>query len=101
MLAAKAGAYFVSPFIGRLDDIGQTGMEVLEEIVQAWDNYEFSTRILAASLRHAHHFKEAVLIGADIATVPFSVLLKLFNHSLTDVGLERFLADWEKVKELV
>jgi transaldolase len=101
VLAAKAGAYFVSPFIGRLDDIGQTGMDVLEEMVQVWDNYEFSTRILAASLRHAHHFKEAALIGADIATVPFGVLLQLFKHNLTDTGLERFLADWDKVKDLV
>jgi len=101
VLAAKAGAYFVSPFIGRLDDIGQDGMDVLEEMVLAWDNYGFEAQIIAASLRHPHHFKEAALIGADIATVPFKVLQQLFKHALTDSGQERFLSDWEKVKKLV
>jgi len=101
VLAAKAGAYFVSPFIGRLDDIGQDGMEVLEEMVTAWDNYGFEAQIVAASLRHANHFKQAALIGADIATVPHKVLLQLFQHALTDAGLAKFLQDWEQVKKLV
>jgi len=101
LLAAKAGAHFCSPFIGRIDDIGQDGMEVLAEIVDIYDAYGFETEVLAASLRHPHHVKEAALIGADIATVPFDVLMQLPRHALTDAGLKRFLDDWEKVKDLL
>ncbi len=101
LLAAKADAFYVSPFIGRLDDVGQNGMEVLSEIVSVYDNYEFDTLILAASLRHPNHVKQSALIGADVATMPFNVLLQLFKHPLTDVGLKRFLDDWEKVKDLL
>ncbi len=101
ILAAKAGAFFVSPFIGRLDDIGQDGMEVLSEIVTVYDNYGFETQVLAASLRHPKHVKESALIGADIATMPFSVFQQLFKHPLTDVGLKRFLDDWNNVKDLL
>lgn len=101
LLAAKAGAYFCSPFIGRLDDIGQDGMEVLAEMVEIYDTYGLDTQILAASLRHPHHVKSAALIGADIATVPFNVFMQLPRHALTDAGLKRFLEDWEKVKDLV
>jgi len=101
LLAAKAGAYFCSPFLGRIDDVGQDGMEVLSEIVSLYDNYEFETQVLAASLRHPHHVKEAALIGADIATVPFKVFMQLPHHALTDAGLKRFLDDWERVKDLV
>lgn len=99
LLAAKVGAAFVSPFIGRLDDIGHTGMEVIKDIVTIFRNYEFSTEVLVASIRHPVHVKEAALLGADIATMPFSVMEKLPRHSLTDVGLERFLKDWEKAKK--
>lgn len=99
LLAAKAGAAFASPFIGRLDDIGMDGMALIEEIVQIYDNYEFSTEIIVASVRHPMHVVQAALVGADIATVPFAVLEKLFNHALTDKGLAAFLADWEKMPE--
>ena len=92
---------FCSPFLGRIDDVGQDGMEVLSEIVSLYDNYEFETQVLAASLRHPHHVKEAALIGADIATVPFKVFMQLPHHALTDAGLKRFLDDWERVKDLV
>jgi transaldolase len=101
ILAAKAGAYYVSPFIGRIDDIGQDGMELLEEMVQVWDTYEFEAGIIAASLRHPQHFKQAALLGADIATVPYKVLLQLAQHPLTDKGIQLFNDDWEKVKGLV
>jgi transaldolase len=101
ILAAKAGAYFVSPFIGRIDDIGQDGMQLLEEMVEVWDTYEFEAGIIAASLRHPQHFKQAALLGADIATVPYKVLLQLFQHPLTDKGIKLFNDDWEKVKNLV
>jgi transaldolase len=97
LLAAKAGAAFVSPFIGRLDDIGMDGMALIEEIVQIYDNYDFETEIIVASIRHPMHVVEAALLGADIATVPYPVLEKLFNHALTDKGLAAFLADWEKM----
>jgi transaldolase len=97
LLAAKAGATFVSPFIGRLDDIGQTGMEVIEGTAQIYANYGFDTEIIVASIRHPIHVYEAALIGADIATIPPAVLDKMVNHPLTDVGIKRFLADWEKV----
>ena len=96
MLAAKAGATFISPFIGRLDDVGHRGMDLVEQIAQIYDNYGFETEIIVASVRHPQHVVEAALIGADICTIPFDVLGKMFNHPLTDVGVERFLADWEK-----
>lgn len=96
LLAAKLGAYFVSPFIGRLDDAGQTGMDLIDEIKTIYDNYDFKTQILVASVRHPIHVKEAALIGADIATCPYDVLKKLVRHPLTDVGVERFLDDFKK-----
>ena len=97
LLAAKAGAYFVSPFVGRLDDISQDGMGVIRDIKTIFANYAFSTQILVASVRHPLHVVEAAKIGADIATMPFSVLEQLVKHPLTDLGLERFLKDWEKL----
>ena len=99
LLAAKAGTFFVSPFIGRLDDIGQTGMEVISEIRQIYDNYDFKTKILAASIRHPIHVKEAALLGADIATVPYKVYQNMFKHALTDAGIKRFLDDWDKLQK--
>lgn len=98
LLAALAGATFVSPFIGRLDDVGQEGMEVLHDVVSIFAQYGLSTEIIAASIRHPLHVLEAARLGADIATVPYSVLLQMIKHPLTDVGLARFLADWEKLK---
>lgn len=97
MLAAKAGAYIISPFVGRLDDLGMTGMELIEEIVTIYENYGYSTQVLAASLRSPLHVKEAALIGAHIGTMPFKVLDSCFNHPLTDKGLEQFLKDYAKV----
>lgn len=99
LLAAKAGANYISPFIGRIDDIASDGMTLIEEIVQIYDNYGFETEVLAASVRHPTHVKRAALAGADVATVPFDTLLKLLDHPLTDRGLERFLADWEEYKQ--
>jgi len=98
LLAALAGATFVSPFIGRIDDVGQEGMEVLHDVVSIFAQYGFNTEIIAASIRHPLHVLEAARLGADIATVPYSVLLQMIKHPLTDVGLARFLADWEKLK---
>ena len=97
LLAAKAGAYFVSPFIGRLDDISSDGMGLIRDIKTIYANYPFSTQILVASIRHPMHVVEAARIGADIGTMPFSVLEALVKHPLTDAGLERFLQDWEKL----
>jgi len=97
LLCAKVGATFVSPFIGRLDDHGQTGMDLIREIATIYRNYQFSTEILVASVRHPVHVKEAALVGAHICTMPFSVLEKLPRHPLTDLGLERFLKDWKRV----
>jgi len=97
MLAAKAGAAYVSPFIGRLDDIGQDGMQLVREMREIFDNYGFSCEILAASIRHPMHVVEAALAGADVGTVPFKVLDALIKHPLTDLGLQKFLKDWEKV----
>ncbi len=97
LLAAKAGATYVSPFIGRLDDIGHIGMELIDQIVTIFDNYAFGTEVLAASLRHPQHVLEAALAGADVSTVPFGTLKKIMKHPLTDNGLDKFLADWEKV----
>jgi transaldolase len=96
ILAAKAGAAFISPFIGRLDDIGQNGLQLLEEIIDIYGNYGWSTEVLAASIRHPIHVIEAARLGADIATVPFKVIEQLIKHPLTDKGLEGFLADWKK-----
>lgn len=97
LLAAKAGASFVSPFVGRLDDVSHVGMEIVREIRTIFDNYEFSCEILAASIRNPLHVIDAARIGADIATMPFAVLEALLKHPLTDVGLQKFLKDWEKV----
>jgi transaldolase len=96
LLAAKAGATFVSPFVGRLDDVGTNGMELIREIVQIYDNYEFTTEVLVASCRNPIHIVDAARMGADICTCPPSVIDQLFNHPLTTSGLERFLKDWEK-----
>lgn len=94
LLAAKAGATYVSPFIGRLDDIGHDGMEVVRQICAIYENYDMATRVIVASIRHPMHVVEAALSGADIATIPAAVLKKLLHHPLTDIGLERFLSDW-------
>ncbi len=99
ILAAKAGAYIVSPFIGRLDDQGQVGMDVIRQIVAIYRNYGFETNVLVASIRHPVHVLEAALAGAQISTLPYDVLSKMFHHSLTDVGLRRFIEDWKKVPE--
>jgi transaldolase len=99
LMAAKAGAYVISPFVGRLDDIGQTGMDLIEEIRDIYDNYDFKTQILVASVRHPIHVKEAAMIGADIATIPYKVFEQLFTHTLTDKGIKAFLDDWEKAKQ--
>jgi transaldolase len=98
LLAAKAGARFVSPFIGRLDDISHQGMDLVDEIVTIFNNYGFETEVIVASIRHPLHVLEAALMGADIATVPFAVLEKMVKHPLTDIGIEKFLKDWSKVK---
>jgi transaldolase len=98
LLAAKAGASYVSPFIGRLDDVGQVGMDLIEQIATIFSNYAFETEILVASIRNPIHVVEAAQIGADVATMPFSVLQQLFKHPLTDIGLAKFLSDWEKTK---
>ena len=96
LLAAKAGATFVSPFVGRLDDIATNGMELIREIIEIYDNYEFTTEVLVASCRHPIHIVEAARMGADICTCPPAVIDQLFNHPLTNIGLEKFLKDWEK-----
>ena len=96
LLAAKAGATFVSPFVGRLDDVGTNGMELIREILEIYDNYDFTTEVLVASCRHPMHVVEAARMGADIATCPPSVIEALYNHPLTSIGLEKFLKDWEK-----
>jgi len=98
LLAAKAGAAYVSPFIGRLDDISHWGMDLVEQILTIYENYDFDTEIIVASIRNPLHVLEAALIGADIATVPFKVIEQLIKHPLTDIGVERFLKDWEKVE---
>lgn len=101
LLAAKNGAYLVSPFVGRLDDISTDGMELIADIIRIYDNYDFETQILVASVRHPVHVVEAARMGADVCTMPFKVMEQLLKHPLTDIGLEKFLADWEKRKELV
>jgi len=98
LLAAKAGATFVSPFVGRLDDVSTSGMELIREIVDIYDNYEFPTEVLVASCRHPIHIIEAARMGADVCTCPPAVIDQLFNHPLTTIGLEKFLKDWEKVQ---
>lgn len=97
LLAAKCGATFVSPFVGRIDDAGGSGMDIVSEIVEIYENYGFLTEVLTASIRHPQHVRDAALLGADIATVPYAVLKKLFNHPLTDIGIDRFLKDWQGV----
>jgi transaldolase len=96
LMAAKAGAYFISPFIGRLDDISTNGMQLISQIVTIYKNYDFETEVLVASVRHPLHVVEAAMIGAHICTIPFKVIDQLIKHPLTDLGLERFLADWKK-----
>ncbi len=98
LLAAKAGAKYVSPFVGRLDDISHDGMDVVDQIVTIYNNYGIETEVIVASIRHPLHVVEAALMGADIATMPFSSLEKLIKHPLTDIGMEKFLNDWKKVK---
>jgi len=97
LLAAKAGATYVSPFVGRLDDISENGMQVVEDIVDIYNNYGFETEVIVASIRNPMHFVSAALVGADICTIPLSVIQQLVKHPLTDSGIERFLKDWEKV----
>ncbi|MGI8467141.1 MAG: fructose-6-phosphate aldolase [Pyrinomonadaceae bacterium] len=97
LLAAKAGATYISPFIGRLDDIAQDGMQLVRDIIQIYDNYSYTTEVLAASIRHPMHIVDCALAGADVATVPFKILTQLVKHPLTDKGLESFLNDWKKI----
>lgn len=97
LLAAKCGASFVSPFVGRIDDVGGDGMNLVSQILDVYTAYEYSTEVIVGSVRHPRHVLDAALLGADIATVPYAVLKKLFNHPLTDVGIKRFLKDWEGV----
>jgi len=99
ILAAKAGATYVSPFVGRLDDISTSGMDLISQIVQIYRNYNYKTQVLVASVRHPLHVVESALIGADVCTIPFDVIKKMFNHPLTDIGLEKFLSDWKKLKK--
>ena len=101
LIAAKAGATYISPFIGRLDDISWNGMDVIRSIVEIYDNYDLETEVLVASIRHPMHVKEAAEIGADVATMPLDVIKKLLQHPLTDNGLEKFLADWDDLQEQV
>jgi transaldolase len=98
LLAALAGAAYISPFVGRLDDIGQDGMQLVQDIVSAYRNYpEINTEVIAASIRHPMHCIAAAKIGSDIATIPFSVLMQMINHPLTDIGIDRFLSDWQSI----
>jgi transaldolase len=99
LMAAKAGADYVSPFVGRLDDISQVGMEMVEQIATIYENYGFTTEIIVASIRNPVHVLDAALIGADIATIPYNVMEQLIKHPLTDIGIERFLADWKKLSK--
>jgi len=99
LLAAKAGASYVSPFVGRLDDISHDGMEIVAQIIDIYDNYLFETEIIVASVRNPLHVLDAAMMGADIATIPYSVISQLAKHPLTDIGLEKFLKDWEKVPQ--
>ncbi|HTK81303.1 MAG TPA: fructose-6-phosphate aldolase [Bacteroidota bacterium] len=99
LLAAKAGAYIISPFVGRLDDISTSGMQLIEQILTIYRNYEFDTQVLVASIRHPLHVVESAMMGAHIGTMPFSVITQLIKHPLTDIGLDRFLADWKKTQK--
>lgn len=99
LLAAKAGATYISPFVGRLDDISHSGMDLISQIVTIYRNYDYKTKVLVASIRHPLHLVDAALIGADVCTMPFDVINKLFNHPLTDIGLEKFLNDWKKTNQ--
>jgi len=101
IMAAKAGATYISPFVGRLDDISAVGMDLIEQIVQIYDNYDFQTEIIVASIRNPLHIVEAAMIGADIATVPFKVIEQLFKHPLTDNGIDKFLSDWNKLNSTI
>jgi transaldolase len=98
LLAAKAGAYILSPFVGRLDDISTSGMELISQILTIYQNYGFDTQVLVASIRHPLHVVESAMMGAHIATIPYNVLIQLIKHPLTDLGIERFLADWKKTQ---
>ena len=97
LVAAKCGAAFVSPFVGRIDDVGGDGMDLVFQILDIYDQYAFETEVIVASVRHPQHVLDAALLGAEIATVPYKILKKLFDHPLTDVGIDRFLKDWEGV----
>ncbi len=99
LLAAKAGARYVSPFVGRLDDVGQDGMALISDIMDILDNYDYDTEVIVASVRDPIHVTDAARMGAHIATIPYDVLKKMFKHPLTDIGIERFLKDWEKVSK--
>jgi transaldolase len=99
LLAAKVDATFISPFVGRLDDVSHEGMDLIRQIRAIYDNYGFATQILAASIRHPLHVVESALAGADVATIPYKVLMQLYDHPLTDAGIERFLADWERLSK--
>lgn len=99
LLAAKAGAYFVSPFVGRIDDISTSGMELISQIITIYRNYGYDTQVLVASIRHPLHVVESAMMGADAATIPHSVLMQLIKHPLTDIGIERFLSDWKKLQK--
>ncbi len=99
LLVAKAGATYVSPFVGRLDDVGQPGMDLVADLVDIYTNYSFATQIIVASIRSVQHVYESALLGADVATIPFKVISQLIRHPLTDSGIESFLADWEKVEK--
>ena len=96
LVAAKAGATYISPFVGRLDDVGEEGMKLIEDVVGIYQNYEFPTQVLVASARHPIHVVQSAQLGADVVTIPFKVLEQLYKHPLTDLGLDRFLADWKK-----
>jgi len=96
LLAAKAGATYISPFIGRIDDVGTDGMDLIQQIVTIYQNYGYKTEVLAASIRHPMHVLQAAMIGADVATIPFKIIDQMFKHPLTDIGLQRFLDDWKK-----
>jgi transaldolase len=98
LLAAKCGATFISPFVGRLDDVSQDGIELIRQIRAIYDNYGFTTQILAASIRHPMHVVDCALAGADVGTMPYKVMTQLYEHPLTDLGLKKFLEDWEKLK---
>lgn len=97
LLAAKAGAGYVSPFVGRLDDISEVGMDLIRDIRKIYDNYNFKTEILVASIRNPVHVRDSALLGADVATIPYSVIRQLASHPLTDIGIDRFIKDWEKI----